>query len=360
MLSSEGRYAVRTLGQSPGFSAVVVVSLGLALGVATTMFAVLDSSRQPITMLRAPESLYEVRLSTRGRKATIAPDALYDMIRTEGRFHAGLSAEHWLSTAVLQTPVDQRAVSAARVTPNYFEILGASAARGRVYSSADAPSDNERTVVVSEAIWSLLFGSAGDLQVARLSLNDTSYVVVGVLPASWGKLGFPSILIGSSYSAMSGSTGELVRMFGRLQPGSSVGSALAELAVFGDRVDATAEDRFTRHPPIRAEIIPFSAPIGGIPGFHVLLGIAAALTLIIACANVSTLLLVRGTRRRSEMALRSALGATRADLVRLLLTESGVLAVAGAVLGLLLAIWACIWLCTACRWHSRPRSANLG
>jgi predicted permease len=330
--------ALRSVARNRSLVAVAVVSLGLASAVTTTMFAVIDALAHPATLIPQPQSLREVRVSDRESRSGITNGDVYRALRSSATFPRGVVAEQWLQTAVLRTPLDQQIAAAARVTPNYFRLLGVSPIRGRVFGADDTPSRGTQAAVITEGMWNLLFGAKTDFSNAHISINDTSYAVVGVLPTSWRQLGFPSVLLSADSGAIGERSAEFVRIFARLDPGASAQSALAELSVLVSRLTPTGE-RLTPNRSPRVELVPLTTNVTGIAGLHWLLWIAALLILVIACANVATLLLVRGIRRRGELALRAALGAARRDLVVITLAETAVLASVSAALGFMLSMW---------------------
>jgi predicted permease len=337
------RVALRSVGRNRALVAIAALSLGLASAVTTTMFAVVDTLAHPAALIPQAGSVYEIRVSKHESRATSVDGdfgrrrAYAELASTAG-LDQEIAAEQWLKTAILKTPVDQQAVAAARVTPNYLRLLGVTPTRGRLFRPEDVRSNGAHLAVITEGVWNLLFASSADVATPHVTINDTSYTVVGVLPTSWRQLGFPSVILSADSGAIGRASNEFIRIIARVDRESSVGSLLAKLNVILARLESSGEKLKSSRVP-RIEVVPLSATVSGVAGLHWLLWIAALLVLAIACANVGTLLLVRGTRRRSELALRAALGGRRIDLVGIVLAETTLLAAAGASVGLLLSVW---------------------
>lgn len=327
------RHALRSLAHAPLVSGVAVVSLGCALGITTALFAAINAMRHPPELAAAPSELYEIQLRARGRTLAIPMVEISHRISATARFPSEVAAERWMGTAVLQTPIDQRAVAAAHVTRNYFDVLGVRPEAGQLQTLPPG------SAVITHQLWRMLFGRRTDLRGARVVLNDSAYSVAAVLPAAWVAAGFPSVLFSEPDATPAETSSEFVRMFARLRSGVSEQQANAELRVFAREVDAGPADKSLRSRPVSAELRPFTARTFSIAGFQAALVGGAALMLVIACANVAILLLVRATSRASEMAVRAALGAGRAHLVGVVIAESAVLTTAAAVLGLLVGAW---------------------
>jgi macrolide transport system ATP-binding/permease protein len=351
------RYGVRMLGKRPGFTAVVVFTLALGIGVNTTIFSIFNLFLRPLPV-KDPDTIVrlEYRATTRwGQGAFSYPDYLH--FRDNARSYAGLIA--WDGNVFLldsESPEPQR-VFAMFVSENFFSELGAGLIIGRTFTAEEnlAPGQNP-VVVLSYYFWQRHF--AGDPQVVgkTLRFRGKSFTVIGVTargfvglgleaPDVWAPLLMRAEMTTEWVSARKKEDGigahdnRWIRVYGRLKPGMTLEQSRAE-------ADLLMSQLFSAYPEIdakdRANVLS-TAPIASMnrddwQEVGMVLG-ATLLVLLIACSNVANLLLARAAGRQKEIGMRLCLGASRGRLIRQLLTESLLLAGLGGVAGLLMAWW---------------------
>lgn len=354
MILNDIRYALRWLRRSPGFTAVAVLSLGLGVGANTAMFSVVDSLLLRPLPVSDPSSLVDV--FTSGGDGDVhatnsfpdfedlkARNAVFsDMIGYAPMFAAlGLGERSRLALGTL-------------VTANHFHVLGVQPERGRLLQAADDAPGAERVVVLSHRMWVREFGRAEDTVGRVLQLRGQSYTIVGIAPASFTgvtPLFTPELWLPAAHvdevepagiiDAVPGpGKTRLERrgyrwMFvkGRLKPGVAAGTAAANVQLIGSQLQAahpdTNRDRAMNAVPtanVRLFVPEASGPLTA--GGAAIMGVVG-LVLLIACANVTSLLLARSSARARELTLRAALGASRLQIVRQLLVEGVVIGVAG-------------------------------
>jgi putative ABC transport system permease protein len=339
-LGNDVRYGVRQFKRSPGFSVLAVLCLGLGIGATTSIFSALNS------VLFRPLPVADpgrVLMLSRGTGATFShPD--FEDLQARGRLLSGLTASFPMESDLDVDGVSEF-VAAEVVSANYGAVLGVAPALGRWLTSETEPA-----AVISYAVWQNRFGGRANVLGRRIGSEAQSYTIVGVAPRAFTGIFAPyrtdiwvPMRTRPTLTAMlDNRSRRLVMVFGRLRVDATPGQASAELN--GIAAQLAAERGAPTEPlsPIVAE------PIHGIPnpGGRRLLRLSASLLLIvvglvllIACVNVGSLLLVRGSLRKRELAVRQALGATKWRLMRQLLTESLVLALGGGACGLLLALW---------------------
>jgi len=321
-LLQELRVAARQLANRPAFASIVVATLALGIGATTTCFAVLNAlSFRPLPFAD-PDRLVGVRLVDRRESARLSLGTFAALQQTRGTF-SGVAAYVTRDVSVAGAGVARR-VPVASVAGDVFAVLGVPLQRGRVLTADDTGT---RVAVISDDFWARSLGSAPDAVGATLTLDGETYVVVGVAARDFS---FPAdSRIWVPFDRSSGSAS--VDLVARLEPGASTPQADAALsAAFA----AEGSDGRAMTVPLRAQMI--GSKQREMATF--VLG-AAALVLLLACANLAGLLAAHVGARKYEMALRAAIGARRLRLVRQLMTESVMLAVAGGIAGLILAQW---------------------
>jgi len=321
------RHAWRSLLRSPGFVVVSVLALGLGLGLSTTMFAVLDAVVHPYLPYRDPDTLFRVHWWYSVRGATVTAGDLYRAVRDET--HSFESVIPVVGARVtLETANDIRDIFVRRVPPEYWPVTGLRAELGRGFVAGDG----EAAVVLSNDLWKRLFGKRRTLDSASVTLSGRTYAVVGVMPRGVEDASAWLPLPPSADPTVSFAASPLVR----LKPGITKSQADAELVSLGRLMTARFSDRDR---PIAFELMSIRNRREELRDLHKAMVGSALAVLIIACVNLAHLMLARGLAKRRELALRLALGASRATTVRLMFAECALIAVAGALVGAVVAFW---------------------
>ncbi|HXO28129.1 MAG TPA: ABC transporter permease [Thermoanaerobaculia bacterium] len=344
------RFAARVLARRPGFSTVIVATLGLAIGANAAVFSFVDAILLRPLPVAAPERLVRIysRFASGLEWASVSYPNYRDFERANHVF-AALAAEANLAYLVGDGASSEQVVG-AQVSANYFSTLGVRPALGRAF----APEEDRVTspvVVIGDGFWKRHF--AGDPRVlgSTVALNGTAFKVVGVAPAGFTgpNTGLAAeIWTPLSMQAAVNPGADLLRqrgsywltLTGRLRPGVSLRQAAEAMNALAARLrQLYPRDNegvsLSLLPESQARIYP--AMRGGLVALSALLQVVVGLVLAVACANVAGLLLARGAARRREIGIRLALGARTAQLVRLLVSESLLLGLAGGAVGLALA-----------------------
>ena len=354
-LFHEVRYSLRQMRRNPTFTTVAILTLALGIGGNTAIFSVVEAVLlRPLPGIQEPGRLASLyRMQKNDEYASMGyPD--YADFRDRNTAFSGLAAFAPLSLSVSgATP--ERMIGSA-VTGNYFSVLGVQPALGRLILPADDTERNANPVaVLSYGLWTRKFGADAGAVGNTIVLNGYPFTIIGVAPRAFGGTlaGHPMqvwLPMSMLDEAMPGSVGRhycderawgWLRVFGRLKPGVRSEQAEAEMK-------GIATQLALAHPNTNAErTVAVTQGVGTEPddraslsGFLGLLFPGVGLLLLIACANVAGMMLVRATGRQREIAVRLALGASRARLARQLLTESLFLSLPGELLGLAIAPWA--------------------
>ena len=358
-LRQDAVFALRQLRKAPAFSLIAVFTLALGIGATTAIFSLLHTVVLRPLPFEHPERIVYLWSIDRGDDhRSVAPGNFFTFRRDAKSFER-LAAYNSSSFNLTGDGQPERIVG-ARVSAGYFDVFGVKPALGNVFREAEDRPGHEQVVVLSDRLWRERFSADSGIVGRSIRLNGKLYDVAGVMPASFqlrstdARLWVP-IAFGAEEETNYGHS--YLQVLGRLKPGVTPEAAEAEVAAVAKRLQ-TVDPRSNENKGAHLESFQEGLLGSSARRYLILLG-AVGCVLLIACVNVANLLLARSAARAREIAIRAALGAGRGRIVRQLLTESLVLALAGAAAGLALAYGGVRFL-VAISPASVPRIAEAG
>ncbi|HKZ03263.1 MAG TPA: ABC transporter permease, partial [Pyrinomonadaceae bacterium] len=334
------RYSARALLDKPGFSAVVVLTLALAIGANTALFSVVNGVLLNPFPYPEPDQLVTLHQSKPNFETGAIPYPNFRDMQKENRTFSAMAISRGFGFSMIGTGEAER-VNGRLISADFFTVLGVKPALGRTFAPGEDEIGASPLVLISADLWQRKLGAAEDVVGKGLTLDDKTYTIVGVIPASFSLLRNTDVYVPigqwNNRALQSRSAALGLHGIGRLKAGVKIEQAQADL----DRVmrdlaiayPATNKGNGAKLVPLKQRVVGDIGPI-----LWMLLG-AVGFVLLIACVNVSNLMLARSTGRTREFAIRSALGAGRWRLLRQSLTESLLLAMTGGALGLVIAGW---------------------
>ena len=338
MLLQDIRFAFRILRKSPGFTAVATIALALGIGANTAIFSVIHAVLLRPLPYTDPAAIVEINEAMRGSLQSVSPPNFLDW-KSQNRTLSGIAAYQDSTMTLGGGSVAQR-LDAGFVGADLFGVLGVSPFMGRGFLASEERQGGALVVVLGYGIWQRRFGADPQMVGRSLKFEGKDYQVIGVMPRSFTfpgeiDLWFPLVL--TDRDTNPGQRGaHYLNVVARLKPGVSVEQAYADLSA----IERSIATQFSTVQGYGVWVRPLlDAMVGDVRRPLLMLLGAVGFVLLIACVNVSNLLLARAAGRRVEIAVRCALGAGRWRIVRQLLAESVMLSLAGGVLGVLFASW---------------------
>jgi putative ABC transport system permease protein len=331
------RFAVRTLLRHRAFTLVAVITLALGIGANTAIFSVVNGVLLRALPFKDPDQLVSIN-KVQGTDGFPGIAAFEYLAWLDHGSNVADVAAYSNDNFNLTGDGEPERISGAQVSGNFFETLGVSPLHGRTFLNDEDQPGHERVVLVSENFWKRRLKSNEQIVGTTMTLDDKPYTVIGVLPRAFRFPNEYDVWVPLALDRERETKGDmfsLVEVVGRLKPGVNIEQAQAELNHLSLQTAQQMKEKVAL-----LEVVPLHQQlVAGVKRTVLVLWGAVALVMFLACANVASLMLSRTIGRQREMAVRSAVGARRWQLVRQLLIESVVLGLAGGTLGIVIAVW---------------------
>jgi predicted permease len=343
------RYAIRSLGKTPGFTVVAVLTLALGISINSTMFTMVSAYLLRQLPVHDADRVLEVSAINPG-VSVFRPDAYpvsapnFVAWREANHVFSAVAATDPFRTVSLTVHNQPEALRAAAISANYFTLLGVSPEIGHTFAEGDDQPGHDHVVILSHTLWVRRFASDPSVVGSTVRLNREDYVVAGVMPANFALMGYPEqlwiplTLTAPDLSAAARKDRSL-QFIGRLKPGATLEQADTEFQSLASRAQQEFPDTEKGWGAKVRTLDDFLIYDFGIRSGLAIVMTTVAFVLLIACGNVAGLLLTRAAGRQKELAVRISLGASRLHILRQLLVEGLVIALCGGAIGLLLASW---------------------
>ena len=337
-LRQDSHYALRILARGRGFVAVAVLTLALGVGANTAIFSVVRGVLLRALPYPEPRRLVAIQSVIRGSVTAVSPPDFLDW-RAQAKSFTGVAA-YFLSTTNLTGDGDPERLTQARVSANFFDVLGIRPARGRAFVSGEDVSGAPRVVILSDGLWRRRFGADPSIVGRTITLDDFPTTVIGVAPAALRMPAGVDLWLTTRFDAsdlaQSARGARWIQVLGRLSSGATLSGAAGEMRAIAARL-ARFDPRHNAGVTTRVATLQENL-VGAVRAPLLILLGAVGFVMLIACVNVAGLALGRTAARETELAVRTALGAGRGRIARQILTENIILSFGGGAAGIALAI----------------------
>jgi putative ABC transport system permease protein len=327
------RYSLRMLVASPAFTLTAIAAIALGIGTNTAIFTVVDAVLLKPLSYPEPDRMVQFMNTFPQGNGTSSSPINYNIWKAQSSAFQDVTAYDFGGPGFNLTGVVPEQVHGIHVSEAYFRLFGAPVILGRTFTTQEDSPNGGHVVVISYGFWQRKFGGNPNITGTSVSLSNESYTIVGVLGKSFVTDPQADIWVPFQIDPNSTNLGHYFFVSGRLKPGVTLAQANAQLKLVADQYRRLHPEDMAPKSSFGVQALRDSIVAGARKSLLILLG-AVGFVLLIACANVANLLLVRATGRKREFAIRAAMGAGRARIIRQLLTESIVLSLAGGILGL--------------------------